>query len=144
MIRTTVMCVALPILAMAADVSVNPQHVLGPIKPINGVGQPPMVGQLNGWPMMRYLKEAGIPYSRLHDVGGWLGRGIYVDIPNLFPDFDADEDDPANYRFAYTDSLMTALVDNGVEPFYRLGVTIENFADKKGLPPLRIFPPKDF
>ena len=138
------MCVALPIVAMAVEVSVNPQHVLGPVKPVNGVGQPPMVGQLNGWPMIRYLKEAGIPYSRLHDVGGWLGRGIYVDIPNLFPDFDADENDPANYRFAYTDSLMKALADNGVEPFYRLGVTIENFADKKGLPPLRIFPPKDF
>ena len=37
-----------------------------------------------------YMTEAGIPYSRLHDVGGWMGGGLYVDIPNLFRDFDAE------------------------------------------------------
>ena len=124
-------------------IRIEPDRYLGPVKPVNGVGQPPMVGALNNWSMMHYLQEAGIPYSRLHDVGGWLGGGLYVDIPNVFPDFDADENDPSNYRFAYTDSLMKALADNGVEPFYRLGVTIENFASK-GFPPLRIFPPKDY
>ena len=113
------------------------------MKPEHGVGQPPMAGALGNWPMMHYLKEAGVPYSRLSDVGGWLGGGLYVDIPNLFPDFDADESNPENYRFAYTDSLVKVLVDNGVEPYFRLGVTIENFA-ARGFPPLRISPPKDF
>jgi hypothetical protein len=127
----------------AVKVAVDASSALGPVKPVNGVGQPPMVGQLNNWSMMHYLKEAGIPYSRLHDVGGWLGHGLYVDIPNLFPDFDADENDPANYRFAYTDSLMNALVNNGVEPFFRLGVTIENFVER-GFPPVNILPPKDY
>ena len=143
--KNLIMCVAAlsAAIASAANVAVDFQKALGPVKPVNGVGQPPMLDALGKWSMMHYLKEAGIPYSRLHDVGGWLGGGLYVDIPNLFPDFDADENDPANYRFAYTDSLMKALVDNGVEPFYRLGVTIENFASK-GYPPLRIFPPKDF
>ncbi len=28
---------------------------------------------LGKWSMMHYLKEADIPYSRLHDVGGRLG-----------------------------------------------------------------------
>ena len=116
---------------------------IGPVKPVNGVGQPPMIGALGSWSMMHYLKEAGIPYSRLHDVGGWLGGGLYVDIPNLFPDFDADENDPRNYRFVYTDSLIKALVENGVEPFFRLGVTIENFVER-GYPPVNIMPPKDF
>ena len=117
----------------------------GPVKPMHGVGQPPMVGALNNWSMMHYLKEAGVPYSRLHDVGGWLGGGLYVDIPNLFPDFDADENDPGNYRFAFTDSLMKALEANGVEPFFRLGVTIENWASYGGgFPALRTKPPKDF
>ena len=115
----------------------------GPVKPMHGVGQPPMVGALGDWPMMHYLKEAGIPYSRLHDVGGWLGGGLYVDIPNLFPDFRADENDPANYRFAYTDSLLKVLDGNGVEPFFRLGVTIENFVER-GYPPVNIMPPEDF
>ncbi len=84
-------------------VSVDPDASVGLVKPVNGVGQPPMIGALKDWPMMRYLKEAGIPYSRLHDVGGRLGGGIFVDIPNLFPDFDADENDPGNYSFAFTD-----------------------------------------
>ena len=126
-------------------ITVDPTSVIGPVKPVNGVGQPPMVGALKDWPMFHYLKEAGIPYSRLHDVGGRLGGGIFVDIPNLFPDFDADEDDPANYNFAFTDSLMKALVENGVEPFFRLGVSIENWVFYgKGLPALRTKPPKDF
>ncbi len=117
--------------------------VVGPVKPVNGVGQPPMIGKLGGWTMFHYLKEAGIPYSRLHDVSGWLAGGLFVDIPNIFPDFGADENDPASYRFAYTDSLMKALEANGVEPFFRLGVTIENFVER-GYPPVNIMPPKDF
>ena len=117
---------------------------VGRVKPVNGVGQPPMVGQLGGWDMMHYLKEAGIPYSRLHDVGGWMGQGLYVDIPNLFRNFDADENDPGSYTFAYTDGLIRALAENGVEPFFRLGVTIENFAEKGRFPRVHTNPPKDF
>ena len=136
--------------AGAATVSVDWSVETGPVKPVNGVGQPPMIGALGDWSMLHYLKEAGIPYSRLHDVGGWLGGGLYVDIPNLFPDFDADETDPKNYRFAFTDSLLSALEKNGVEPFFRLGVTIENWVYYKhvygvpALPPQRILPPKDY
>lgn len=115
----------------------------GAVKPVNGIGQPPMVGALSNWSMMHYLKEAGIPYARLHDVGGVMGAGLYVDIPNVFPDFAADENDPGNYRFAYTDDLLKALTENGVEPFFRLGVTIENFVGR-GLPPVNSVPPKDF
>ena len=69
---------------MAADstveavMAVDFQREIGPVKPVNGVGQPPMVGQLSSWSMFHYLKKAGIPYSRLHDVGGWLGHGLYV------------------------------------------------------------------
>ena len=81
----------------------------------------------------------------VNGVGGRLGGGLFVDIPNLFPDFDADENDPKSYRFVFTDSLMTALEANGVEPFFRLGVTIENWVGYPGkFPALRTKPPKDF
>ena len=103
--------------ATEAVVTVDFSREVGPVKPMHGVGQPPMVGALAGWSMMHYLKEAGIPYARLHDVGDCFGGGLYVDIPNLFPDFDADENDSANYRFAYTDSLMKALEANGWNRF---------------------------
>jgi hypothetical protein len=115
-------------------------NVVGPVKPVNGVGQPPLQGLPRKATMMHYLKEAGIPYSRLHDVGGPYGRMVYVDIPNIFRNFDADENDRANYDFAFTDRLMDALAENGVEPFYRLGVTIENYPE---VARYHIEPPKD-
>jgi len=131
----------------AARISVDFEKTQGPVKPVNAVGQPPLVDVLRSAPMFRYLKEAGIPYSRLHDVGGWLGGGLYVDIPNLFPDENADENAPSSYRFAFTDALMRNLAKNGVEPFFRLGVTIENFVEYGAVgtfPPQNIRPPKDY
>ncbi|MGN0846334.1 MAG: glycosyl hydrolase family 28 protein [Kiritimatiellia bacterium] len=131
----------------AVEVTVDAAKALGPVKPVNGVGQPPMIDALRGAPLFKYLKEAGIPYSRLHDVGGMLGGGLYVDIPNLFPDFDADETDPKNYRFQFTDAVLRNLERNGVEPFFRLGVTIENFVWYGGpgaFPVLNTQPPKDY
>ena len=109
------------------------------MKPMHGIGQPPGNG-VQSAPFFHYLTEAGIPYSRLHDVGGWMGGGLYVDVPNLFRDFDADENDPESYDFAYTDRLMASLVNAGVEPYFRLGVTIENAHMIKAY---RIYPPKD-
>ena len=43
----------------------------GKVKPMHGVGQPPFLG--SDFSLFHYLTDAGIPYSRLHDVGGWLG-----------------------------------------------------------------------
>ena len=110
------------------------------IKPVHGVGQPPFIGR--NYKLFQCLKDAHVPYSRLHDVGGAVsGQGIYVDIPNLFKDFDADPEDPASYSFAFTDDLLHALVTNGVAPYFRLGVSIENYVVELG--PRKIFPPKD-
>ena len=142
------LCAALAAVLMAGavgavEVNVDFGTVTGPIRPVNGVGQPPHQGMpKNAW-LLGYLKNAGIPYSRLHDVGGWRARGLYVDVPNIFRDFDADENDPKNYRFVFTDALMKHLVDSGIEPFYRLGVTIENFV-VDGFPRENTMPPKDF
>ena len=68
------------------------------MKPMHGGGQPPSPTSAG---MYHYLAEAGIPFSRLHDVGGAFGSNRFVDIPNIFRDFDADENDPASY-----DSLL--------------------------------------
>ena len=81
---------------------------VGKIKPMHAVGQPPTSisddGIYSG--MLHYLKEANIPYSRMHDVGGCFGGNYFVDVPNLFRDFDADENDPASYDFIFTDKLF--------------------------------------
>lgn len=106
---------------------------------MHAVGQPPWGGPEGT--CLHYLKEAHIPYSRLHDVGGMLGGSVYVDVPNIFRDFDADPESADSYDFAFTDALLSKLVENNVEPYFRLGVTIENYPYVKRY---RIFPPKDF
>ncbi|MBP5313220.1 MAG: hypothetical protein J6112_10350 [Clostridia bacterium] len=114
------------------------ESVNGIIKPLHGVGQPPMRGIDTS--RFHYLTEAGIPFSRLHDVGGYFAENLFVDVPNIFRDFEKDPDDPASYDFAFTDILIRGLVDAGVEPFFRLGVTIENYCTIRAY---RIFPPAD-
>ena len=42
--------------AYAAEVKVDFGKTVGPVKRVNGVGQPPLVGKLAGWPMFHYLK----------------------------------------------------------------------------------------
>ena len=111
----------------------------GKIKAMHAVGQPPYPHMDGSY--MRYLTDAHIPYARLHDVGGLFGGNMYVDIPNIFRDFSADENDPASYDFGFTDELLKAMHANGVRPVYRLGVTIENFFEIRAY---RIFPPSDY
>ena len=123
-----------------ASVKADFGAVTGPVKPVNGVGQPPLIGWA-GTNMFHYLTEAGVPFSRLHDVGGAFGGNRFVDIPNVFRDFDADENDPASYDFAFTDILLKGLADAKVKPLYRLGVTIENAT---GVKAYRVYPPKDY
>ena len=110
------------------------------IKPMHAGGQPPVTSDASDR-YFHYLTEAGIPYSRLHDVNGAFGGYKYVDIPNIFRDFSADVDDPESYDFTFTDLLLEQLVNAGVEPYYRLGVTIENAAKVKSY---WIDPPSDY
>ena len=125
-----------------AKIIIDSSRVIGKIKPMHAVGQPPIGGLGKSYfQHFHYLTEIGTPYSRLHDVGGAYGKCQFVDIPNIFRDFDADENDPASYDFTFTDALITALVNAGIEPYYRLGVTIENQAEIKSY---HIDPPKDY
>lgn len=122
--------------------SVDFNSEIGPVRPLHQAGQPPMpMGEI-GWgeKMFHYLPEAGIRYSRLHDTGGAYGGGKFVDITNLFRDFDADETKPENYDFTFTDLLLEKMATNGIAPFFRLGETIENHAHIRRY---RTFVPRD-
>lgn len=122
-----------------AQLNVNFDKITGPVKAMHSVGQPPWLGM--GGDYLHYLTEANIPYSRLHDMGGIHGLMIYVDIPNIFRDFDSDPENPENYDFAFTDVLISKMIENKIEPIYRLGVTIENYPQIKRY---RTFPPADY
>lgn len=86
-------------------------------------------------------KAARIPYSRNHDsaVCGIYGGPYSHDVNCIFPNFDADPNDPASYDFACTDESILVCLDAGTETFFRLGQTIEHQIKKHGT-----LPPKDF
>ncbi len=122
-----------------ANIIFDFNKITGKIKPMNSVGQPPYVPWSDAY--MHYLTDANITYSRLHDVGGTFGGNLYVDIPNIFRDFSADENDPSAYDFTFTDILIKAVFDADCEPIFRLGVSIENYSSIKAY---RIYPPTDY
>ena len=123
---------------METCVTVHFDQTVGPMKPMHAINNAPFHGCDNH--LFPALTQAGIPYARLHDTGGRYGGNVFVDIANIFRDENADPDDPAAYDFAFTDWLLGALHKAGVQPFYRLGASIENDHRVRAY---RIFPPKD-
>ena len=123
----------------AQNVNVDLSVEKGPIKPLNGV---------NGGVQAIYaanttglIKNARIPYFRSHDVGDntWHGAGHVVDISHVFPNFDADVNDPKSYDFYYTDIYVKDIINAGSQVYYRLGQTIEDPNNT-----YYVHPPKDF
>ncbi len=86
-------------------------------------------------------KAARILYSRNHDSGvvGIYGDPYSHDIANIFPNFDADVNDPASYDFPCTDESILVILEAGTETFFRLGQTIEHQIKKRALFLQRIF-----
>lgn len=121
------------------QISVDFDRIVGPMKPIHSVGEPPYYGTFMS--NLHYLQQAGVPYARLHDISMFGYSRRWVDIHYIFPDFSADPTDPASYDFAFTDRLISALVEHGIEPLFRLGTAIENDAAIKAY---NIYPPEDF
>ncbi len=110
----------------------------GRIRPLHGVNSGPMT-KVFTYDARDDFRDAGIPYARLHDVEYPYGSGEFVDIHCIFKNFDADENDPANYTFGLTDKYIEAIFDADCKPFFRLGESIEHAPIKK-----YVFPPKDY
>ena len=108
------------------EFNVDLQKTVGQIKPLHGVNNGPIsYGGLTS--TVEDYREAGIPIVRLHDPD-WPNP-YHVDIPKVFPDFNADPEDPSAYRFSQTDDLIQAIYECGAEPMYRLGVSIEHYRE---------------
>lgn len=77
-------------------------------------------------------KALRIPYARNHDASfaAQYGGNHTVDVNFIFPNFDADENDPASYDFACTDEYIAKTYAVGTETFYRLGTRIEHEVKK--------------
>ena len=116
--------VALGLPSANAGVTVDFGRETGRIRPLHGVNNSPV--RVGKGDIQHEFAAAGIPYMRTHDTAGAYGGAHYVDIPNLFPDFSADENDSASYDFALTDAYLKPVVEAGTAIFFRLGTTIEN------------------
>ena len=123
-------------------VSVEPAKELGAIRLMNAVNNGPIKGfsdqTVDNFETYAALK---IPYARIHDASIYYTYGAHhvVDIHAVFPNFDADENDPANYDFTLTDRYLSTMREAGTEPYYRLGASIEHWVKK-----FNVNPPKDF
>ena len=122
-------------------VTVDAADEVGPIKIMNAVNNGPSkarADQSRG--NFADYKALRIPYARTHDsINQATSNGHTVDISAVFPNFDADENDPKNYDFAYTDKFLETIIAAGTKPFFRLGQTIEN-----GIKKYHVYPPKDY
>lgn len=123
---------------ITADFSRN----IGPIRPMHAVNNGPAKpsNDQNCDNFAAWL-DAGIPYARNHDASfcAEYGGEHTVDILAIFPDFDADVNDPASYDFVLTDEYNETIMKAGAKVFYRLGHKIEHAKKKYGT-----LVPKDF
>ncbi|HOP10072.1 MAG TPA: hypothetical protein PK629_01120 [Oscillospiraceae bacterium] len=113
------------------DFVIDFNKIIGPIKPVNGTCNAPTERTA------KYFKKVRPSYTRLHD--SFIHHLACVDVPAIFPNFDADENDPKNYFFAPTDYYIKSIKDTGMDIVYRLGNSMEGG-------PFRFHnqPPKDF
>ena len=129
--------------AATACVTVDVSKEVGAIKPMHAVNNGPNVAPVRGDQKRGNFEEyraARIPFARTHDSINCVSGGAHTcDINAIFPNFDADENDPANYDFVFTDHYLDNIRRAGTEVFFRLGQTIEHGPKKYG-----VLPPKDF
>lgn len=123
--------------------TIKPNQIIGKIKPMNAVNNGPIYTENADQNLtnMPYYREANIPYVRTHDSSICYDYGgeHCVDIIGIFPDFSADENDPASYDFTLTDTYLSNIIKSGAQVFFRLGNKIEHWQKHYG-----IMPPADY
>ncbi len=72
------------------------------------------------WPVsaLDIIKNLGITSVRTHDIKS-------LDWDMIFPDFQADPENPASYQFDKGDAILSKFTDAGLDIFLRLGVSHE-------------------
>lgn len=139
--RSILTYLAIAIVSSAsAQVVVDVEKVVGPIKIMNAVNNGPLTaGKTQKKGNAQAYKDGGFGYARLHDAPHFRRWAHSVDVTCVFPDFNADENDPKSYDFTLTDKLIKEILDTDTKVFYRLGESIEHWPKKYG-----VIPPADF
>ncbi len=113
----------------------------GPVKRMHAVNNGPL--RISDDPRLsnfEAFKTAKIPFVRNHDASfcPYYGGEHTVDVHFIFPNFDADVNDPASYDFFHTDKYLSEILSVGSQIVYRLGTKIENSKKRYAA-----YPPKD-
>ena len=106
-------------------------QTVGEIKPVHNIGRMPEYetnSEIN-----RFFTEANMTSCRTHDIHA-------TDIHNIFPDFDRDVNDESAYSFAECDKVIASIVDTGMEPFFRLGISYSDPVRDRAF----LLPPADY
>ena len=105
--------------------------VVDEIRPVHNVGRMPeyeLDSEVNS-----VFTDANMTSCRTHDIN-------CTDIYRIFPDFSADVNDENSYNFEESDKVLAAIVDTGMEPFFRLGISYSNAQKDHKL----LIPPVDY
>lgn len=117
-----------------ASIAVDHASRAGTIRPLHGINNGPICfGGLVD--LSNRHRELSVPIVRLHDCA-WP-HPVVVDVPAIFPDFEADAGNPASYRFDKTDDYLQSIINTGAQIVYRLGTSIEHTRRK-----YHVHPPK--
>ncbi len=95
-------------------IEINFDNIVDEIRPVHNIGRMPeyeLDSEIN-----KYFTDANMTSCRTHDIN-------CTDIHNVFPDFSKDVNDESSYNFAASDKVLAAIVDAGMEPFFRLGIS---------------------
>lgn len=106
-------------------------NVIDEIRPVHNVGRMPeyeLDSEIN-----KVFTDANMTSCRTHDIN-------CTDIFRVFPDFSADVNDENSYNFAETDKVLAAIVDTGMTPFFRLGISYSHAQRDH----LLLLPPTDY
>ena len=106
-------------------------NIIDEIRPVHNVGRMPeyKLDSENN----KVFTEANMTACRTHDI-------TETDIHNIFPDFSADVNDEKSYHFEKSDKVLAAIVDTGMTPFFRLGISYSNAEKDHEL----LLPPTDY
>ncbi|MBR2414068.1 MAG: hypothetical protein IKB13_06170 [Clostridia bacterium] len=113
-VLAAVLLVVLLLFCKPTTIHVDFDTVVNEMLPVHNIGR--MADYELNSQMNRYYTEANMTSCRTHDIN-------CTDIYKIFPDFSKDVNDEAAYDFTESDKVLAAIIDAGMEPFFRFGIS---------------------